>query len=121
MQAKPAILDKTDRVANDWKNVFEDAVWKKIPYDKDDFREIINSMSEWGDGARCEICVAWDERNGHTFCAEQIDGRTVFHDPQNSEKDAREYFFSLVKGSTIHARIDKLIPSKMIKECCFPV
>ncbi|MDD7201777.1 MAG: toxin glutamine deamidase domain-containing protein [Sphaerochaetaceae bacterium] len=80
-QAKPAILDKTDRVANDWKDVFENVAWKKIPYDKDDFREIIKSMSEWGAGARCEICVAWDERNGHIFCAEQIDGKTVFYDP----------------------------------------
>lgn len=121
VQAKPAILDKTDRVTNNWKDVFENAYWKKIPYDEDDLHEITKSMSEWGDGARSQIYVKWTTGMSHVFSAEQIDGKTVFYDPQNPEKDAREYFFSLVKGSTIYARIDKLIPTKIIKECCYPL
>ena len=43
-------------------------------------------MAQWGDGARCEVRVAWKgaQGNGHVFVAEQVNGQTVFYDPQSN-------------------------------------
>lgn len=48
--------------------------------------QIESQMAKWGNGTRCEIFVAWkgNNGNGHFFVAEQIDGQTVFYDPQSN-------------------------------------
>ena len=83
-------------------------------------REAIEkAMASYGDGARAQVTVAWNNGNGgHTFIAEQIDGKTHFIDPQNDNADVGEYFDHVISGQTQFARIDNLTPSDHIFECC---
>ena len=76
-------------------------------------------MSEWGDGSRAEILVYWKEGEGHAFSAEQINGETIFVDPQKGVMDA-EWYFDEVKedGSTRFWRTDDIEPSSDIEKCC---
>lgn len=76
-------------------------------------------MSIWGDGARAQVVVTWARGNGsgHTFVAEQIDGRTCFIDPQDGNKDCSAYFNKVLFGSVTFCRTDNLEPSKYIKKC----
>ena len=66
------------------------SMWKdqtRIPMTGTNLRTQIESqMAKWGNGTRCEIFVAWkgNNGNGHFFVAEQIDGQTVFYDPQSN-------------------------------------
>ena len=71
--------------------------------------EIEAKMAEWGDGARAEITVFWKGGNdGHAFIAEQVNGKTVFLDPQNNKVDCSDYFNQVEIGETQFARIDNL-------------
>lgn len=127
VQAKPIMLDKhgrpdtSDTLRKDWKKTFENASWEQIRIDEDDLSVIREQMGKWGDGSRSQICVHWPNGWDHVFSAEQIDGRTVFIDSQNPDADATGYFNRLQRGYTMFARVDKLKPTKLIKECCFPV
>ena len=81
--------------------------------------DIKNAMNEWGDGARAQIVVVWNNTNiGHTFIAEQIDGVTRFIDPQTNENNVEYYFNSVSFGETQFCRIDNLEVSNRIEECC---
>jgi len=76
-------------------------------------------MAEWGDGSRAQVTVQWNNgRSGHTFSAEQIDGRTAFIDPQDATTDTSSYFKYVKAGNTQFARIDDLQPTKYINDCC---
>ena len=79
--------------------------------------DIEKAMSEWGDGARAQLVVVWDGTDlGHTIIAEQIDGKTVYLDPQNG--DRKLDFDDVELGSTTFCRIDNLQPSSRILDCC---
>ena len=97
-------------------------VWKKPTVENtcgSGLEEIQQSMSQWGDGARAQVVVVWKGTNsGHTFTAEQREGKTYFLDPQTNESDASYYFDSVRSGYTRFCRIDNLKPSKYIKDCC---
>ena len=82
--------------------------------------EIESAMSGWGDGARAQVVVYWDTPlgGGHTFLAEQLDGRTVFSDPQTGCSDVSEYFDRVIPGETQFCRIDNLQFSSYMEECC---
>lgn len=87
--------------------------------------DIESSMREWGDGARAQIVVKWNKVDeGHTFIAEQRNGRTAFLDPQDPSEDARGFFelrdgFPLIEeGSVSFCRIDTLEPSSRIFDAC---
>ena len=72
-----------------------------------------------GDGARIQICITWENGGGHTFVAEQKNGKTIFLDPQISDSDCVRYFDLKKEGSIgIFWRIDNLVPSDLMKECC---
>lgn len=79
--------------------------------------EIEATMQEWGDGARAQIVVLWTPFNGHTFIAEQIDGRTQYIDPQSGNADYTEWTDSALPGFTQFCRIDNLQTSSSINEC----
>lgn len=92
----------------------------------DGMEDIKRTMASWGDGARAQIVVNWDGPlgGGHTFIAEQINGNTVFIDPQTyiSRNDPgytqpEDYFKSVVSNQTRFCRIDNLGYSGYIKEC----
>ena len=76
-------------------------------------------MAIWGDGARAQIVVMWKNSNtGHTFIAEQIDGRTHFIDPQTGSMDVAWYFSQVDSSRTRYCRIDNLDYNDRIHQCC---
>lgn len=82
-------------------------------------QEIESQMSSWGNGARAQVVVYWDgpHGGGHTFIAEQIDGCTVFTDPQTGNTDVSSYFSRVIPGTTQFCRIDELSFSPYHIEC----
>ena len=82
-------------------------------------QDIETAMQKMGDGARVEISIVWEKNGaGHVFCAEQINGRTVFVDPQTGNGDCSNYFELMKKGSYRFWRIDNLRPSDLMIDCC---
>lgn len=81
-------------------------------------KQVEGFMKRWGDGSRAVVGVGFDSTSGHVFFAEQIDGETVYVDPQNPSADCAEYFKMAVKGRTHITRIDNLQPSDRITDCC---
>lgn len=67
---------------------------------KDMRAQIEAQMAQWGDGARCEIFVAWKRNhgNGHFFVAEQVDGHTVFYDPQSDKANYDPFNWIATRG-----------------------
>lgn len=83
------------------------------------YYDIVNSMKTWGDGARAQIVICYANGvEGHTFVAEQRNGKTYFYDPQNPDKNANDYFNMCLSGCTQFCRIDNLMPNNRILECC---
>ena len=81
--------------------------------------DIRTSMGDWGDGARAQVCLQWNnEMGGHTFMAEQRNGETCFVDPQTGETDVGWYFDEACPNSVTYCRTDKLMPSSKILNCC---
>ena len=62
--------------------------------------------------------VVWKNGDAHVFVAEQVNGETIFIDPQNSSADASKYFGSASKGFTSILRIDNNKPTEVILDCC---
>ena len=82
-------------------------------------KDIQNSMSNWGDGSRAQVCLQWDTGDGgHTFMAEQRNGKTYFVDPQTGDTDVSWYFDEARPGSVSFCRTDQLMPSSHILNCC---
>ena len=81
--------------------------------------DIQNAMSGWGDGSRAQVCLQWDSGDGgHTFTAEQRNGKTYFVDPQTGDMDCGWYFDHASPGSVSFCRTDQLMPSSRILDCC---
>lgn len=79
---------------------------------------IKTKMAEWGNNARCQIIVYWKNGGGHTFVGEQVNGKTIFVDPQINNTDASDYFKDCkVQGSYFY-RIDNLKTTEYINDCC---
>lgn len=97
------------------------SVWKNpdvIECDNNAKSEIEEKMSDWGDGARAQITVVWNNTNmGHTFMAEQHNGKTYFFDPQSSNADVSSYFKRVDPGDVKFCRIDNLDFSEKIHKC----
>lgn len=75
-------------------------------------------MASYGDGARAIVRVQWRRtRSGHVFIAEQVNGRTVFHDPQTDTADCSYYFASAKKNQTYCLRIDNREFTDLIFDC----
>ena len=82
-------------------------------------QDIETAMQKMGDGARVEIRIVWEKNGaGHVFCAEQINGRPVFVDPQTGNGDCSNYFELMKKGLYYFWRIDNLRPSDLMIDCC---
>lgn len=74
---------------------------------------IEKKMQEYGDGARMEITAVWDKKRGHSFIAEQIDGKTHFLDPQQKDENCEKYF--KIAKTILAARVDNKLFSSKIK------
>lgn len=113
---KPRPATNNDELAlrpwNAWKNV------RPIAYT--DVSQIETTMASWGDGARAQVVCVWQGGGGHTFIAEQQNGKTVFLDPQTNDMDCSRYFKNVRAGAikNVFYRIDKASPAGLIGECC---
>lgn len=109
-----------DPIEDTWAEVFDGAKWKRYA-SGNGLTHIKEEMQKFGDGARAEVYVEWDGPPGsapHVFVAEQVNGSTVFIDPQNGDSDVERYFSYVKQGETRMCRIDNLVASDKIFECC---
>ena len=116
--AKPCTEMGSDYLAH---NPF--AVWKNpevIRCKGNGLDQIREQMAKWGDGSRAQIVVTWKGGNGgHTFVAEQVNGKTRIFDPQTHGTDVTEYFDRVQPGSVQFCRIDNLdVNEQLINQCC---
>ena len=82
-----------------------------------DQHEIESTMGSWGNGARAQITVMWTQTAGHTFIAEQRNGRTYYIDPQSGNENYTDWIDSAIPGRTQFCRIDNLDCSSLINHC----
>ena len=80
--------------------------------------QVEDYMRRWGDGSRAIVGMTFPSDVGHVFFAIQIDGKTVFVDPQYPAADCEQYFNRYVKGWLYVIRVDNLQPSDRITDCC---
>ena len=117
--AKPVYDLATDDFANNhWTEAFQGVKIEKnlSGTGKED---IINLMSEWGDGARAEVYVKWESGGSHVFVAENRNDYIHFLDPQTGQLNVEYYFESVKEGFTKLLRMNNLeINDKNIKWCC---
>ena len=113
---KPDKVEQTDLSYNPF------SVWKDpeiIRCSGNGLMDIEKNMEKWGDGSRAQIVVVWKNTNsGHTFCAERINGKTVFYDPQNGASEVSKYFQYIEPGSVSFCRIDNKDVTEKILDCC---
>ena len=81
--------------------------------------DILKDMAEWGDGARCSIVVITKSGNCHNFMAEQINGKTIFVNPQDSTRSyyTDAFFNEVVQNTTKYFRTDKLDTNEVAAIC----
>ena len=110
-------------MAKNWLSVFDYKMSDVVPISGsgDAARyKVAEIMKAFGPGSRAIVRVAWDEKNGHVFIAEQSEsGITRFMDPQTGETAAGPKHFDLsVAGRTFIIRVDNLPFTDKIKKCC---
>ena len=107
----------TDWLAKNWEKAWENP---EVRYCKGTgLDEISQAMGQWGDGARAQITIDLKGIGyGHTFVAVQKGNRTIFIDPQSGSLDASSLFSRAEVGQTSFCRIDTLMPSKELLQCC---
>ncbi|MGN0632202.1 MAG: toxin glutamine deamidase domain-containing protein [Ruminococcus sp.] len=120
VKAKPRYkIQENDKLSHEpfikWENPI---IYQTGSNEKND---IESRMKVWGDGSRAEVVVLWKNGGGHTFIAEQINGKTHFIDPQNGETDCSRYFDGVIDGEVYFCRIDNLNPTKYVYDCCTEV
>ena len=82
--------------------------------------DIETAMAAMGNGARVQVKIVFNDGTGHTFVAEQMDGKTVFLDPQTG-KECSYYFddMATINGwNNLFWRIDDQEPTDYIIDCC---
>lgn len=110
---------KTDAAYKGWRDIFKDAQW--LPpggrTGKAQMQKIVETVQEFGDGARIEIYVQWKYGSAHVFMCENVGGEIRFIDPQTGNLDVSRYFDEIKPSKTLYARLDQLEPTELIKEC----
>lgn len=127
--ARPCILNARDPLMfsnqdTGWPSVFVGSDVCDIgSRSGDGCRENIEKvMRIWGDGARAVVAITYSpSAGGHVFVAEQVNGRTVFCDPQTGEVGVSDYFNGIVPQKTKLMRMDNLDFTSAITECCTAV
>lgn len=78
---------------------------------------ISNIMSNYGDGSRAIVSVKFSANQpGHVFIAQNVNGNTMFIDPQRNLLDAQDVFEKIMKNKTCLYRIDDKEPTQNILE-----
>ena len=102
-----------------WRDVFKNG--RMLETHKNNIGDIEHLMGKiYGEGARALVYVKWSGgHDGHVFVCEQIDGETVFIDPQNPKANAKSYFDIAIMRFTSIIRVDNLeIDINLFKQCC---
>ena len=73
------------------------------------------SMAKWGDGAIAIVKVNWRDSGAHYFIAEQVNGKTVFLDPQDGTVGCENYF-EIAQDLFFMSRVDHLEPSSLMRD-----
>lgn len=94
-----------------------------------DFRDIDPSMrqeklerqmAEWGNGARATIEINWyGSSRGHVFIAEQVNGRTVYVEPQTGTTGGKELSICEASHLAIMRIDDKPLTATAASRCTF--
>lgn len=123
--AKPRILDGSDTLPymtnpRGWPTVYKNfnLISCSSNTGLNTGKKVIKQMEQWGDGARAIVRVQWKDGGGHVFIAEQVNGKTIFIDPQSNNPNVEFYFEYAKKDKTFVMRIDNLEFTDLIKECC---
>lgn len=101
---------------NAWKNPDIRTIGKN----EDALEGIKADMKKWGDGSRAQISVIWNQRRGtetvwsitpnmgHSFVAEQRNGKTFFLDVQTGKEYNENIFNRVTENEVRYCRIDML-------------
>ena len=114
---QPIPLARNDYLARNPFSVWQNP--KVIRCRDNGLADIQKQMENWGDGARAQIVVVWKNgMSGHTFVAEQVNGKTMFYDPQDPKRDASSFFKNVKPGSVQMCRTDNLrINNELMRRC----
>ena len=122
VEALPRIMKGRDDVANKWQRIFEGAQWDSTVATNRSAKvkqNIIDKMTQYGDGARAEIYCVWKGgSSAHVFAVENSGGVVRFIDPQTGNTDCSDYFEYLMPTKTEMCRLDNLAPTDWITGCC---
>ena len=120
VEALPKILKGEDKAASNWDRIMEGQTWDHVGKTQMQVKNnLLDKMSEYGDGSRAAIYVKWKNRNSaHVFIAEQQKGGTVFLDAQTHKYvDISNYLSNAQPSKTMISRLDNLQPTELIAEC----
>lgn len=129
VEALPRILDGSDRMPymfdkkEGWTSVYDgiQPVLCSSNRTAGVKKKVEDAMRGYGDGARAIVRVQWQQKyggGGHVFIAEQVDGMTIFIDPQTNNLDVSGYFTMAKTKETYVMRIDDLEFTDNITKCC---
>lgn len=115
--AQPAPLGVKDYLSQSPFSVWQNP--KVIRCKDNGVTDIEKNMAKWGDGARAQIVVVWKNGSmGHTFVAEQVNGKTRYYDPQDPSRDASQFFKNVRPGSVQICRTDNLkLNPNLMRQC----
>lgn len=126
--ALPRVVDGSDRLQymrdpKGWPQVYKDPELIKCASNSGigTMGKVESKMAAWGDGARAIVRVQWQDKyggGGHVFVAEQVNGRTVFIDPQSGTMDCSSHFALVKKNQTFVMRVDDREFTDLLFECC---
>lgn len=125
--ARPAAIDdeplKNSYGSHGWTNIFENGEKNLLKVDGTSASEIKKNiclqMESYGDGSRAAIKVSFGRNKGHVFIAEQVNGKTVFIDPQIGDNNCSYWLMEgmVIPENTRLLRIDDKKFSNLIAEC----
>lgn len=72
----------------------------------------IQMMQDYGAGSRAMVILDWKHGGRHAFIVENVEGKVLFVDPQNSSDKAADYFSRAKDGGVSILRLDDQIPAK---------
>lgn len=84
---------------------------------KDQQKPKIDSiMQGFGKGSRAVVFVEWDRGGGHYFTAQNVDGKVIYTNPQNVDRDAEDYFNYSRPTKTRIFRVDNCEATDYVKK-----
>ena len=110
--ALPCLSDANaeNKITEDWEKFNGKAKWIDFSFPKAADRKgaAEKQMLAWGEGSRATVYVQWNKKDAHVFCAEVVNGKVVFVDPQTGEIGVDRYFSEQKNPNIGIARVDKL-------------